>query len=229
MEAHCIDVERIGEVAELPDHHPDRRHAETCPRCRSLVESYRAFMKAESAEGSGVEKARAVLDARIRKEAERWVPSATRASSMTGSPVREPWWRGFLKPAPMLAGAAVIAIAAVFVWTSRAPEEGVLRDDGAQAQLFALQETQVDDQSIHLSWTAMAGADAYQVRLYGPDLNEVYRHPDLAGTSVVIARSALSENLADDLTPSLDLTWRVYALSGGDVIEVSEPGSIRAP
>jgi hypothetical protein len=28
---------------------------------------------------------------------------------------------------------------------------------------------------------------------------------------------------------SLDLTWRVYALSGGDVIEASAPGSIRTP
>ena len=125
----------------------------------------------------------------------------------------------------MLAGAAVVAIAAVFVWTSRAPQEGVLRDDGSQSQPFSLQAAQVDGQSIHLSWTAMAGADAYQVRLYGPDLNEAYRHPDLAGTSVVIDRSVLS----DDLPPNLDLTWRVYALSGGDVIEVSAPGSIRAP
>jgi len=136
------------------------------------------------------------------------------------------WLRGKPgKPAPVLAGVAV-AIAAVFVWTSRAPEEGVLRDDGRGAQAFSLQAAEVgSDGALHLAWTPMTGADAYQVRIYGPDLSEVYRTANVAETSAVIDRSALPA----DLPTALDLTWRVYALRQGDVVEISAPGSIRAP
>ena len=220
MEAQCIDVERIGEVVDLPEDHPRRRHAQTCPRCRSLVESYLAFMKAEHLEGSGLERARPVLDTRNREAADRWEPTRTSALS------REPWWRGFLRPAPLLAGAAVAAIAAVIVVTSRGPEQEILRADAVDSQPFSLNEAQVDASgAIRLSWTAMSGADGYEVRIYGPDLSEVYRLPETRATTAIVDRTTLPA----DLPATLDLTWRVYALSGGDVIEVSAPGSIRAP
>lgn len=220
MEAQCIDVEKIGEVVDLPEDHPRRRHAQTCPRCRSLVESYLEFMKAEHVEGSRLEKARGALDARIRQNAERWEPTRTSALS------RAPWWRGLLKPVPLLAGVAVAAIAAVIAVTSRGPEPEVLRDDASHAQPFSLNDAHVDASgAIHLSWSAMAGADGYQVRIYGPDLSEVYRLPETRETRAVVDRTALP----DQLPATLDLTWRVYALSGGDEIEVSAPGSIRAP
>ncbi len=222
MEAHCIDVERIGEIVDLPANDPERRHAETCPRCRSLVESYLAFAKAEPVTGSGVEHACGVLDASIRKGAERWIPTETRTSSLSA---RAPWWHGLLRPAPLVAAASIV-VASVFLFTSRTPDPGVLRDDAMESEPFSLLPSEVgEDGSISLSWTAMTGADAYEVRIYGPDLSEVYRHPAAAETSTVIARSLLPA----DLPPSLDLTWRVYALSGGDVIEISGPGSIRAP
>jgi RNA polymerase sigma-70 factor (ECF subfamily) len=221
VETLCIDVKRIGELVDLPADHPERLHADTCPRCRSLVESYLAFMRAEAVAGSGVEKARRPLDAHIREGAEKWSPAETRSSPLA----RESWWRGLLKPAPVLAGAALV-IAAMFVWTSRGPEEAVLRDDAVEVQPFLLQPAQVgSDGQLHLSWTPMAGADGYHVRIYGPDLSEIYRSANAAETSAVIDRSALPA----DLPPALDLTWRVYALSQGDVVEVSSPGSIRAP
>jgi hypothetical protein len=186
-----------------------------------LVESYLAFMQAEAVAGSGVEKARKSLDVRIREGTEKWIPAETRSSSLAG----EPWWRGLLKPAPVLAGLAVV-VAAVFVWTSRGPEESVLRDDAPEAQAFSLQPAEVgSDGALHLAWTPMMAADSYQVRIYGPDLSEIYRTANVAETSAVIDRSAL----AADLPPALDLTWRVYALRQGDVVEISAPGSIRAP
>ena len=220
MEAHCIDVERIGDVVSLPEDHPQQRHAQTCPRCRSLVASYREFLKAEPVANSGIAEARAVLDERIRGDAERW---AARAPASLQS--REPWWRGWLKPAPLVAAAAVAAIVSVIAWNSRAPHESTLRDDDGNAAPFALHEARVDPESIHLSWTPLPGADGYEVRVYGPDLSEVYRHPATSQTDMTVPRSALPASLP----PSLDLTWRVYALSGGDQIAASAPGSIRAP
>ena len=47
LSADCIDVEEIGGVLELPAGHPSRRHAESCPRCRSLAASYVSFVAAE--------------------------------------------------------------------------------------------------------------------------------------------------------------------------------------
>ena len=222
MEAQCIDVDKIGEVVDLPEDHPQRVHAQACPRCRSLVESYLEFLKAEPVAGTDMDRARGVLDQGIRAGAERWIPASTPASPLS----REPWWRALWKPAPVLAGAAVVIVAAVFFWNSRSPEQSILRDDATQGETFSPQAARVDaDGTIRLSWTPMPSADAYQVRIYGPDLSEIYRLPETSATSAVVARSALPA----DLPATLDLTWRVYALSGGDVVEVSAPGSIRSP
>jgi hypothetical protein len=119
-----------------------------------------------------------------------------------------------------------VLIAVVALWTSRGPEEMVLRDDATSAAAFVLHPAEIrNDGGIALSWSPMAGADRYQVRVYGPDLSEVYRSPDVAETSLLVDRSALPT----DLPPALDLTWRVYGLSEGDIVGLSAPGSIRTP
>ncbi len=219
MEAHCIDVERIGDIAGLEADHPLRRHAEACPRCGSLLASYREFAAVRDADGSNVERARPHLDARIRSDAKRWVSGHSYASTRS----RTTGWRALLRPAPVFA-AASIAVAVAFLFTNRGRDTGVLRDDTAIHAAVELHPAFVaDDGTIRLSWSAMTGADSYQVRIYGPDLSEIVRLSDIAETTTTVARSALPP----DLPPSLDLTWRVYALSGGDEIEASEPGSIR--
>lgn len=215
MEVRCIEAEQIGDVLEFPDDHPVRRHADTCPRCRSLVASYRSFMDAGPVEGSDVGRARDALDKRIRAAASHWKPAM--------APGRSFRWQALLRPAPLLAAGLVVVAAAVF-WTSRGPEEGSLRDSAPEVQSFALNAAEVlPNGSIHLSWSARTGADQYHVRIYGPDFSEVYRSASTADTSLDIDRSALPANLP----PTLDLTWRVFALSQGDVIATSAPGSIR--
>ena len=69
----------------------------------------------------------------------------------------------------------------------------------------------------------MAGADQYQVRLYGPDFSEIFRSANTTATSLTVN----PDRFAAKLPSTLDLTWRVYALSQGDVIATSPPGSIR--
>jgi hypothetical protein len=221
MDDQCIDVERVAEILDLPADHPDRRHADECPRCRSLVASYRSFLRAEPVADSRIERARDLLDARIREAAQRWLPGEAR----TAPPPRPPWWRVFLRPAPVLAASAALVVVMV-LWTTRSPEETVLRDDGKESRPFAVHTAEVgSDGSIRLSWNPMPGADQYEVRVYGPALGEVYRSPMTTETSLVVERVTLPA----DLPKTLDLTWRVYALSLGDVVEVSAPGSIRTP
>jgi hypothetical protein len=215
VEAHCIDVQEIGAVLELPADDPRRRHVEMCPRCRSLVASYTSFVEAEPADGSDLERVRGMLDARIRAGASRWKPSR--------SSVRAFWWQLWLRPLPLLAAGLVVVSAAVY-WTSRQPEQSSLRETTPQSRTFALSPAEVAaDGSIHLSWSAMTGADQYQVRIYGPDFGEIYRAPNTTETALNVDRAVLPANLP----ATLDLTWRVFALSQGDVIATSEPGSIR--
>lgn len=219
MEAH-IDVERVAEIAGLPPDHPDRRHAESCPRCRSLLASYHLFMAAEPVAGDGSARAEKVLETRIREGAERWIPAHAPRSATS----RVPFWSVIRRPAFALT-AAVAVVAATFLWTSRGPDEPpVLREQTAPREGIVLNQAVVGaGGGIHLSWSALPGADQYQVRIYGPDLGEIYRSEATNTTSLVVDRSALPSTL----TTALDLTWRVYALATGDIIMTSSPGSIR--
>lgn len=217
VSADCIDARETGMVLELSVDSPVRRHAESCPRCKSLVASYQSFMEAAPVEGADLERARGLLDARIRADASRWKP--------LGAPARTFWWQALLRPMPLLAAGLVVIAAAVF-WTTREPEQSSLRESATPSQAFALNPAELAaDGNILLSWSSVAGADAYQVRLYGPDFGEIYRSPNNATTSLTIERALLPPNQ----TPRLDLTWRVFALSQGDVIATSAPGSIRTP
>ena len=216
MDVKCIETERIAGVLALPDDHPERKHAESCPRCRALVDSYRAFIDAEPVEGSGLEQVRGVLDAHIASEARRWMPDAR--------PARAVWWRTLLRPAPLLA-AGMVVIAAAW-WFTRSPEESITRGNAPQAQGFVASAAQVrGDGGIELSWTASPGADRYRVRIYGPDLHDLYLSEDVTGTSLVVPSAALSA----DLPRPVDLTWEVQARSGADILTVSTPGSIHLP
>jgi hypothetical protein len=218
MEEHCIDVERIEEVLALPPDHPERRHAETCPRCVSIVASYRSFVAAEPDEDAGLDRAQPALDARIREEAGRWIPHKPALRSSRSL------WDVFRRPAFVVA-LATLVIGVIAVWTMRSPERETFRGNETKTAEFVLHPSVVGaDGAIQLSWAAVAGADQYQVRIYGPDMSEIYRSSPAAETSLTLSRSSLPA----DLPSALDLTWQVYALAQGDVVASSAPGSIHA-
>lgn len=217
MSDDCIDIERLGEVIELPAGHPDRMHSQTCPRCGSMLESYRLFTQAEPIAGSEVDGVRGALDAHIRRQAARWTPRGLSPAAPAA-----PWWRWLLRPLPMAVTAALV-IAVGGLWRSLAPEPTVVRQDSAKPGAFRVDPAQVDAAgSIHLAWRPMEGADGYQVRIYGPDLSEIYRSANTPDTALTVTRTSLPA----DLPATLDLTWRVFALVRGDVLASSEPASI---
>jgi hypothetical protein len=219
LDTKCIEIEKIAEVADLPDDHPTRRHVENCPRCRNLLRSYRKFVLAEPVAGFGIDGARKKLDALIDAKVAEKRPTTSPRSLMSLSSVLH----RFLRPVPLLATGAAAVLVAVAVWQSSGPE-GIRLRNKPTPQTATLAPAEVrPDGSIALLWVAVSGADSYQVRIYGPGLTEIYRHPNVAETTVLIDRSLLPS----DLPPSFDLMWRVYALEAGDIIEVSEPGSIR--
>lgn len=216
MEKACIDIGRIAQVAELSADDPIRRHVESCPRCRNLLRSYRSFVDAEPVEGFAIGGARRQLDALI--------DSKVGVDATPGPSRFSVFLRGLVRPAPLLT-AVVVVVAVVALWQhqSREPEGVNLRDEPAANYMTLAPSELRPDGSIRLSWGTVTGADAYQVRVYGPGLTEIYRCPDTAETAVVINRS----DLPNDLPPTLDLVWRVYALKDGDVIQISAPASIR--
>jgi hypothetical protein len=217
----CIDIERIGDVLALPGDHPDRRHADSCPRCKSLAVLYREFITAEGLPDSGVEAARPVLDARIRKDAAQWMPARTPAPPSS----RTSGWFVLRRPV-LLVAAAAIFIAGVTWWSSRVPEEDMLRDSAPPSASFSLHEARVlAGGDIQLSWDAQAGVDQYQVRIYGPDMTAVYQSPLVSESTLTVPRS----DLPADLPPTLDLSWQVYTFAQGDEIGSSALGSIRTP
>jgi len=215
----CIDVERIADLATLPDDHESCRHARECPRCRSLWLSYQSFMEAGALPGANVEAARRELEARIRRHGASAFPAAAPPASRL-KPGR--FWPAWLRPAPVLVAAAVLALVAITVWRGGEPEAPVLRGEDAGESALMLNPPDVSAAGIRLSWSPMPGADAYEVRFFDDALSEVYRAP-AAGTELVLDRSSL------DVVPGTRLTWRVVALRGGDVVGTSSPASLTMP
>jgi hypothetical protein len=225
MDTKCVDVEHIGNVLEYPEDHPVRVHATTCPRCRTLVENYRAFMGAETTADAGLERARADLDATIASLGRRTHPGTARVDPGVK---HMSWLRGLLRPMPALATAAIIVAVAAIVFTrgDRAIETPVLRTQGGADSAWHANEPALRrDGAIVFSWPPVAGADSYQVRVYGAALETLATLGPTPELSLVLDRSSLPGDLPDNA----DLTWRVIALRAGVELAVSDPRSVRMP
>jgi hypothetical protein len=225
MDTKCVDVEHIGNVIEYPDDHPVRLHVATCPRCRTLVENYRAFMRAETTADAGLDRARVELDAAIGGLGRRALPGSTRVDPGVK---RMSWVRGLLRPMPAMAAAVVIVAVAAVVFTrgDRAVETPVLRAEGGADSAWRTNEPALRrDGSIVLSWAPVPGADSYRVRVYDDALETLATLGPTTEVSLVLDRASLPAGLADNA----DLTWRVIALRAGAEAAVSDPRSVRLP
>jgi len=220
LKSSCIEIDRIGDVLDMPADQPERLHLESCPRCRNLARAYSAFMSAESPSGARAEAARVHLAEVIRRAAGDAAPRvpAPRPRGLS-------FWR--MRRAHLgFAAVVVVVLAAVAVWQNRVPDAPVLRTGSVGASdAFALLPAEVKpDGTVHLSWQPAPRAERYEIRVYGPELDEIYRHTPVTETAVVLRLSDLPVAAG-----APGLVWRVYALRGGDVVETSRPGSIPLP
>ena len=227
MKDGCFDVEQIASVLELPADDARRRHLESCPRCRNLARLYVAFMKARPVDGARPEEAREHLAQVILQAAGRAdAPESTRQTSPSRKTVSRrdagarwwPLWR--LRPAGLLAAAAVITLVAVVLWQDHPTAPPVLRDDRApRPGTLSLRPAEtVEGGGVRLTWTRDRGAERYEVRVYDAELDEVYRHPAVPDTTLVLR---LSDIPAPSGSPGF--VWRVHAFHGDDVVAVSPP------
>jgi len=204
-----------------------RAHARECPRCRGLLDAYRAFIEADASVVTPHELEDA--DARLSRALADIVgaPTATGAPA-PGRPVagftrREPsFWDRLLRPAmrPAVAFALIAAVlGAVLLGPRLLPHRGAdtLRG-GPPAATLRLTRFERTGDVVHLGWSAVPGADAYQLRFFSPSLAELGRVGPVTGESRDIPVSELGFPLADGDT----VLVRVVGLAGGDVIATSE-------
>lgn len=79
--------------------------------------------------------------------------------------------------------------------------------------------------SVSLSWSAVAGADQYELRFFASDLTERGRVNLGPATEVEI----LAGQLPVGLSPGEVLLWQAVALKGSDVLQQSATATIQLP
>jgi hypothetical protein len=230
MSTPCIRPEDFGDIDALPVDHPIRVHLAGCARCQSRWQAYRSFLKdGESRPRSRSEAdADAALGAMIRtgfgppetesESARRWIPGG---------------WRSFFSSRPgrrlliLTPAAAALAVAIVMLATThRAELPGpAFRGPESSAAVKIESAQTLPDGRIRLTWNAMAGADAYRVRVLDTALNPVFETTVEAETSAILHPS----DLGAAARSGAGFVWRVTALREGEEIGVSGAGTLRIP
>ncbi len=219
----CPRLEALAGVMELPKSDPLRNHVIGCPRCRARLTAYRVFMEAEPLpEGAMLADARDRIQRALHDEIEGPAPAIRPVRRkpwilrLTGSSLHS-WWR----PALGVVGvtAALILVLRLGVLPGGNGDEGpVLREHPAALTggPVVLEPVREADGSVTLRWTPCAGADSYEVILYGADLKEEARIPAGAETVLHLSRDRLGELREAPFCV-------VSALDRGDEIGRSDP------
>jgi hypothetical protein len=236
MSSACIEPADYESVARLPGDDPRRRHLEECPRCGAVWKAYRSFLEdREPLDGERPDEANATLGRIIEQQfgvtgiAPGTDPSSPGATEPR--PARRPAHRFFRSPwrigALILApAAAVLAAVLLFSHGSRpgAPQ-APYRGETAPAA-FELRPSEVlPDGRIHLSWTPLDGADAYEVRIYDRRLGVLLKQAAGAQTALDLAPATLGPVAA----PGAHFAWRVVASRAGEEVGTSAAGALEIP
>jgi hypothetical protein len=222
-ESRCIPIEELARVRDLPAGSPEREHADRCPRCRAALLALAEFERADESlpEEAGAARAHARLDAVIESLV---TPEPATAAPATAPPRREgPGWLARLLAPPAMrwaAGVAALAIVAAGAWYSgRGPADRLERGEGRAAGAVSVRASGDDWM---LAWTAVEGADAYDVVFLSVDLRELSRVTDVREPRLALSRGSLPAGVA----PGVPLLVEVDARQGGEVLSISPPSAI---
>jgi hypothetical protein len=216
----CIKPEDLGGVADLAPDHPVRLHLSSCARCQARWKAYLSFLAdKDPIPGARDEAAGEVLAGLIDLQ----FGTAAPVRRVRRSPFDR--WKGrFLILTP---AAAVIVVALLILGhgeRGRAPEQ-VLRGPETAA-IFGLEIPVVQpDGRLRLAWRALAGADAYRVRVFNTGLDRVFESPAQSETTLVLTPS----EFRPAGPPGSPLLWRVIALRRGEEMGMSDAGTLRMP
>jgi len=221
----CIEIHELEEILRLPRDDSRRRHLETCPRCRAVVASYKDFLDpADAPPDAHLQKVKVrlgrTLDAKIlgRKTE---VLESRRPSFMERIFPRR--WSAYWRPALVLAGLILIVFTAREFLPDRESRGDRQLYRGAETQESALvaQAVLLEAGEIRLSWTPMAEADEYRVRLFGADLLERAEWRAGADTVFLIPGAEILSH-----AESSPLFWTVSAFRNSDLLGESALGPV---
>lgn len=222
----CPSIERFEDLMALDPSDPRRAHLDTCPRCRSRMIAFGAFMEVHPLpDGIRLDDARKQLSKVIREE--------------TSGAIERRRWRGlrllasgFASPYRRVAiGAASLALAvAVFLQVTGERQKRPpfsLRGPEPTGELVVSPPTHsvLAGGALDLRWRAMETADGYRLLFSRPDLTEILRVEAGADTHLVLP----AERVGELGSPGSVVFWRVVALHDGDTIAQSPPATIILP
>ncbi|MBM3318033.1 MAG: hypothetical protein FJY75_09300 [Candidatus Eisenbacteria bacterium] len=228
----CLRNEELSRVAFRAEGDPLRLEAEACARCRSRLAAYHEFLHPSALPAGALpDEADELLAARLAGAIPggEQVRPFERHGSASGGAARRPWMPRLLPPA--LTAAALL----VMIWVGREAgvfdrrggDEILLREEASGAPATPELDARVveADAGLRLSWSAVAGADRYEVDLHGEDFREIERFD--AGSELSLA---LPAGKTAPLRASGEiLLWRVTAYGGGDAIAQSRIRPLELP
>jgi len=234
MSAPCPELHELLELESRAADDERRRHLDDCPRCRNRVALYASFVEPVIVPaGADVADAERRLAEAFERawRAESPDPVAPRetgpARGAGDSAARRGWWAPSWRPAWALAAVLLVgSIVLLRPWDRGPPETGALRGAPGGAGQDALRlevPVRLDGGGLRLSWAAHPEADAYEVRILGPDLAELMRR-EVTGASLELGRDELPATPAGAV-----LGWKVTALRAGARLATSTTGTLRRP
>lgn len=235
MSDKCFDVDQLEMLLQLPIDDPRRLHLEECPRCRSLLVSYQAFLDPpDEPEGAYLQDAHLRLRTALRREilgeapgeeteetsAEEWErPEKERGPGLIVRFLQR-LWEPPLRPALAAAAVLVVAFGLYRTLDFGSPPGGptVLRG-GSEGRVDAgVREASriLENGRVQLTWGAGMAVDSYLVRFYDAELSELLLLNAGRDTALV-----LDPAVHPVLVQALDkgpVYWRVTAVQGGDEV-----------
>lgn len=225
MDEGCFRIEGLEEVASLPTEDPRRSHLDRCPRCRTRLASYRAFVDGAMPEGAdpvaGVEAMTRALRLEIFAG-----PQAPRESSAAvvgvdglGFEERVQQFLATLFTRRLRPAWGVLAVMLCFLAVREGLRISPVRNDGINirgtedSELVPLAGTAevLSEGFIQFRWTEAEQAERYDLIICAVDLREIMRID--AGVQTTHAlRIDASIKQAGQRGP---LFWRVSAMRDG--------------
>ena len=200
----CLTADDLGDLL-VADDDPRWAHVAACPRCRSLVASYRSFVAGNQ------DLADATAEAELGRRFGTFLADEDRKVIRRHARIR-----------PILGVAAAMAAVLALVvvmdpWSSDEPVPLIRGDGPAQNRVVAHPATRQDTTTAILAWAPWDGAETYRVLLFAGDLTELARVEAGSDTLLMLTLPTQAEPPAE----GRDFYWQVQAIRLSSVVAES--------